>query len=406
MKSALKPKKSTRPPLLPLARRIRDLSLQIWPGRPPVEFVGQSVALEQLLVKVAKFASYSEPILILGESGCGKELLARACYLLSDRVEHQFVPVSCPQYTDSGNTISELFGHRKGSFTGAVADRTGLFESANRGVIFLDEIADLPLQAQVMLLRTLAEGEFRRMGDSQTRTVNTRVIAATNRPLDELMVQKEFRHDLYFRLSYFPLQVPPLRDRQNDWHLIADRILDRLCHEHGESKRLAPETVEFLSAFHWPGNIRQLQAAVILGYSTSDGAHITLNDMEAAINCNWLAPSGPKETTQTVDQNRSKLGPSQTSILLDDDLPHRLFAEMVDRRVSFWKVIREPFLNRDLNRAQVRTVIDLGLQRCRGNYRKVVALFNLPATEYQKFMGFLRTHSLKFNDDENVLDDH
>ena len=141
-------------------------------------------------------------MLIAGESGAGKELVAKACYLLSPRRELPFVSVNCPQYQDGNLTVSELFGHKKGSFTGAVCDRRGLFETADSGVIFLDEIADLPIGAQVMLLRALAEGEFRPVGGSDTQSVNVRVIAATNRPLKEMIVANEFRNDLYFRLAY------------------------------------------------------------------------------------------------------------------------------------------------------------------------------------------------------------
>lgn len=375
--------------LLPVALKIRERSLATWPNRQPIELLGTSVAMQQLQAKIQKFARFSEPILVLGESGVGKDLIARACYLLSPRVGQEFVPVSCPQYTEAGNTLSELFGHKKGSFTGAVADRVGLFESADCGVIFLDEIADLPLQAQVMLLRTLADGEFRRMGESRTRRTNARVIAATHRSLDQLVVQREFRHDLLFRLSYFPLKVPPLREREGDWVLIADAILAKKSKEHGETKRLSRDTLQRLAGFDWPGNIRQLEAAMAVGYSSADGPKIEFYHIAPGLDCHSTPPSvapptvtPPTASTLTQDPANDVAG---------------LLAKMLDDKQTFWEVIKEPFVARELNKAQVKEVLNQSWIKARCSYRKLVRMFNLPDSDYQKFMTFLRTHQLKFD---------
>ena len=202
------------------AGSIRALSLQLFPERAPIEFVGHDPAIVELLRRIAKVAKFDDPVLITGESGSGKELVARAIYLLSGRINSEFSAVNCPQHQDGNLTVSELFGHEKGSFTGAAADRKGSFEAADGGVVFLDEVADLPMSAQVMLLRALAEGEFKRLGSNKARRVNVRVVAATNRPLEAMRIGEAFREDLYFRLRYFAIEVPPLRRRGNDWFLL------------------------------------------------------------------------------------------------------------------------------------------------------------------------------------------
>jgi transcriptional regulator with GAF, ATPase, and Fis domain len=384
--------------MLPVAVKVRQRSLVTWPKRAPLELIGQSLAMEQLLDKLQKFARFNEPVLILGESGVGKDLVARACYLLSPRAGKEFVPVSCPQYTEAGNTISELFGHKKGSFTGAVADRQGLFERADGGVIFLDEIADLPLQAQVMLLRTLADGEFRRMGETQTRRVSTRVIAATNRPLNDLVVQREFRHDLLFRLSYFPLNVPPLRDREDDWCLIAHAILERKATEHGQSKSLSADAVERLRSFDWPGNIRQLEAAMAIGYSSADGDEIEYEHLVPALEC--CSERGTVSGSTRADFPLM-LPPATTTSAAgtsNEGRTAQLLSKLLDEKQSFWSVIKEPFLARDLNKTEVKIVLNEAWIRARCSYAKLARLFNLPDSDYQRFMSFLRTHDLKFDE--------
>ncbi len=374
--------------LLPEAELICCRSRAAWPDRVPVTFIGQSPALQALLQKITKFANFSQPVLILGESGTGKELIARACYLLSERHQREFVPVSCPQYTEGSNTISELFGHKKGSFTGAVADRMGLFETADGGVIFLDEIADLPLQAQIMLLRTLAEGEFRRLGETSTRRANVRVLAATNKALKDLVVTKEFRHDLYFRLAYFPLQVPPLRERGRDWILIGRHFLRLLAQKHGVARELSPCSLALLDKFTWPGNIRQLEAVVTIGYSVADGALIEPQHFSHALDHEEFKPEASSATLSAAGVPATR---EEATGPVYDELYQRVLAPSG----GFWKAIRTPFLERELNREQVRAIVERGLAECGGNYTELIRLFHISEDHYQKFMGFLRTHDLK-----------
>ena len=261
---------------------------------------------------------------------------------------------------------SQLFGHRRGSFTGADTDRKGCFESGNGGVIFLDEIADLHMSAQVMLLRALASGEFQPLGSDATRRVNVRVVAATNRHLDQLIVAQQFRHDLFFRLHYFMLRVPALRERGDDWLFLLDYRLFRLRQRYGVAKKFSREALDRLSTYHWPGNVRQLNSLTTSGYAMAEGDTIQLDDFAGQLD--W----------HPADQHDTA-----------GDLLERMPSE------SFWTVVHEAFLARDLNRGQVRAIVRKGLAECGGRYDRLTERFGLPKTDYQRFMDVLRHHQLK-----------
>jgi DNA-binding NtrC family response regulator len=353
--------------LTPPADRIRALSVARWGAAQAIEIVGHSPALAALLARLEKVARYREPVLITGESGVGKESLAQAVYLLGQPHGGPYVSVNCPQYQDGNLTVSELFGHTKGSFTGAIADRRGAFDEANGGVIFMDEVGDLHPAAQAMLLRALATGEFRPLGASRPRSADVRVISATNRPLNQLMMTEEFRYDLFFRLRHFQLAVPALRERGDDWRLIAEWCLCRLATKYGVAKRLSPRATTVLGAYDWPGNIRQLLSVISTGYALADDDQIEPEDFE-----------------NLSDQGRE---------------PQPVLPELLDAvktgQLTFWEAVHGPFLNRDLNREQVRSVIRDGLAEAAGSYRRLLDLFRLPAADYQKLMDFLRHHNLK-----------
>jgi formate hydrogenlyase transcriptional activator len=223
------------------------------------EIVGQSPALLDVLSRVERVAPTDSSVVILGETGTGKELIARALHDRSRRRERPLVKVNCSAIPTS-LVESELFGHVRGAFTGAVASRIGRFELADRGTIFLDEIGDLPLETQVKLLRVLQEREFEPVGSSQTRKVDVRVIAATNRDLRRAVEAGAFRADLYYRLDVMPIRVPPLRERRGDVPLLVRHFLGRHARELG--KRIlgvSRETMERLVAYDWPGNVRELE---------------------------------------------------------------------------------------------------------------------------------------------------
>lgn len=372
--------------LHPIAERIRAASIDKWGAGKAVEVVGACEKMATLLGKVEKFARFKEPILITGESGVGKDLIARACSVLSDRCDRPYIAVNCPQYQEGNLTVSELFGHRKGSFTGAVSDHKGLFERADGGVIFLDEIGDLPMAAQVMLLRALAEGEFKPVGATESQSVNVRVIAATNRPLKELMVANEFRNDLYFRLCYFRLEIPSLRERDDDWMLLCDYFLEKLRREYGVRKRFSDAALRLLENYKWPGNLRELRSIVTVGYTISDGDVIEPGDFLSEI-------AGP--TPERVADL-----PSPIAVQERPASQSELYVRMVQGRESFWDAVYPAFMNRDLNRTQVRDIIQTGLGAVQGSYKRLITHFNMPVGDYHKYMDFLRHHRLKAEDKE------
>lgn len=225
-------------------------------------FIGTSPALKKAIDKLFIAAGTDVPVLITGESGTGKELAARALHAWSNRSAHEFVAVNCAAMP-SELLESELFGHKKGAFTHATADKKGLFEIADKGTLFLDEIGDMPLILQAKLLRVLQEGEIRPIGDSRTRKVNVRVIAATNKPIKNMVEREEFRQDLFFRLNVIEIRMPALREMPEDIPILAQHFLQQFLKEMGmPSKNFSKEALRQLSAWHWPGNVRELQNSV------------------------------------------------------------------------------------------------------------------------------------------------
>lgn len=226
------------------------------------DILGQSQPLKTVLRQVEQVAPTETTVLIQGETGTGKELIARALHNLSQRKDRALVKVNCAALP-SNLIESELFGHEKGSFTGAMARRIGRFELANDGTIFLDEIGELPLELQAKLLRVLQEGEIERLGDSKTIKINVRVIAATHRDLKTMVSQGDFREDLFYRLSVFPLTLPPLRSRKNDISLLAQFFVNKYARKMGKSINTIPQTVmEQLRNYSWLGNVRELENVI------------------------------------------------------------------------------------------------------------------------------------------------
>jgi formate hydrogenlyase transcriptional activator len=237
------------------------------------EIVGQSRVLRALLKQVETVAPTDSTVLIYGETGTGKELLARAIHDLSNRRQGTFVKLNCAAIP-TGLLESEMFGHEKGAFTGAIAQRIGRFELANHGTMFLDEVGEIPLELQTKLLRVLQEREFERLGSSRTIKTDARLVGATNRNLETMVEQREFRADLYYRLNVFPLTVPPLRDRREDIPLLVRYFVQQFARRMNKKITNIPsEAMQSLARYDWPGNIRELQnfieRAVILTPGTS-----------------------------------------------------------------------------------------------------------------------------------------
>lgn len=242
------------------------------------EIIGQSAPVRQLLRNVEQVAPTDATVLIRGETGTGKELVARAVHDRSRRKDRPLVKVNCGSIP-SGLVESELFGHEKGAFTGATQRRIGRFELANSGTIFLDEVTELPLDTQVKLLRVLQEGEFERVGSSQTIKVDVRVIAATNRDLKEVVGNGTFRSDLFYRLNVFPLEVPPLRDRKEDIPLLVNFFLSKFGKKLGKEVRgVSQRTMDGLINYSWPGNVRELQNVVERGVVLAGGPIVQIDE--------------------------------------------------------------------------------------------------------------------------------
>jgi len=241
------------------------------------EIIGESQALNRTLAQIEAVAKTPVSVLILGESGVGKEMIARAIHTKSDRVDKPLVKVNCASIPKD-LFESEFFGHVRGAYTGAHQDRIGRLQLADGGTLFLDEVGEIPMSQQGKLLRALQEGEFERVGDDKTQKVDVRVVAATNRDLMEEIKAGRFREDLYYRLSVFPVEVPPLRDRIDDVALLATHFLQLICRELGrEPPRMTQQQVSVLKQQAWPGNIRELKNVIERAVISSTGERLKLD---------------------------------------------------------------------------------------------------------------------------------
>lgn len=247
-------------------KRLREVNAnlrsQLDAYSPATELIGDSRALKQVRDLIDQIAASTAPVLVVGESGTGKELAARALHSRGNLRDKPFVAVNCAAMSET-LIDSELFGHERGAFTGAVASHKGLFEAADGGVLFLDEIGDVPPQTQVRLLRALQEGEIRPVGSTRSRKVDVRVIVATNVDLEKAMRDGTFREDLYYRISTFKITLPPLRDRREDIPLIAQHLLDKFCRRAGRPvEGFADKALASMVGYDWPGNVRELNNAI------------------------------------------------------------------------------------------------------------------------------------------------
>ena len=228
-------------------------------GQDTNGIIGNSPALQSVLAEVERVAPTDSTVLVLGETGTGKELIARAIHNLSPRSNRPFVSLNSAAIP-AELLESELFGHEKGAFTGAIAPRIGRFEMADAGTLFLDEIGDIPLALQPKLLRVLQEQEFERVGSGTTRRINVRLVAATHRDLTQMVSQREFRMDLYYRLNVFPVELPPLRERRQDIPQLVSHFVELFSRRMGKRiSHIPPDTVEAFTSYSWPGNVRELQ---------------------------------------------------------------------------------------------------------------------------------------------------
>ena len=268
------------------------------------EIVGSSKPVRQLLNQVEKVAPLDSTVLILGKTGTGKELVARALHRRSKRANRPFIPVNCAAIPQA-LIASELFGHEKGAFTGALQRRVGRFEAANSGTLFLDEVGELPMETQIALLRVLQEKEFERVGSNHPISVNVRVIAATNRDLRAAVAAGTFRADLFYRLNVFPIAVPSLSEREEDIPLLVEYFVARYSRDSGKNIRhIGKQTLKRLRSYHWPGNIRELQNIVERAVILSETDTFVVDD-------SWLksesAESSPRRGLSALEDNEVEM---------------------------------------------------------------------------------------------------
>ncbi len=315
-----------------LAVEVKQLRAHIDHGH----LVARSRSMQTLVKQVHQLAQSDSTVLITGESGTGKELVARALYDEGPRRHGKFVPVNCGALTES-ILESELFGHRKGAFTGAVADKKGLLEEADGGVLFLDEIGEMPQGMQVRLLRFLQGGEVRRLGETQTRRVNVRLVAATHRSLENEVSSGRFRQDFYYRINVVSLHIPPLRERLDDLSELATHFLHRVAvRARRKVTGLTPRAMELLLAYTWPGNVRELENAIERATNLASGDLITEADLPAAVTV--TSEGVVAEASAGTDEERTRL----LSALERSRWNQSRAAEVLGiSRTTLWRKLRE-----------------------------------------------------------------
>ena len=337
-----------------------------------VDLIGRSHQTREIREHIDTASRSDAKVLITGESGVGKEIAARMIHQSSRRSQSSMVAINCAGVPDS-LLASELFGHMRGSFTDAYRDRQGWLEQAHRGTIFMDEIGEMSPQMQSVLLRFLENGEIQPVGsDRRSTIVDVRVIAATSRKLVDRIASNDFREDLFYRLNVIQIEIPPLRERRDDIPVLLDHFLRMFSKSHGlEVPRLSKEAIDQLVAAPWPGNVRQLRNVAERLVVRDHKGVIGTTDLPRDVLSMGSQPVQPAETSRPV--------------------PDVLFERMVRNGETFWKVVYDPFMSRDLTRDDVRALVRHGLELTRGSYKDVAQLFNVPA-DYKRLLNFLRKY--------------
>jgi transcriptional regulator with PAS, ATPase and Fis domain len=322
-------------------------------------------------------------VLLTGESGTGKEVAARLIHARSRRGVYPLTTINCAGIPDS-LLESELFGFRRGSFTGAVRDKAGLLEKAHNGTLFMDEVAEMSVRMQGTVLRFLETGEVQPIGSEHIgRRVDVRVLTATNRNLDDHVTSRQFRLDLFYRLNVIHLHLPPLRQHSEDVAPLLYHFLDMYSQRyHTPPREVSAPTLECLTRYAWPGNIRQLKNVVERLIVSGGVGPITVDELPPEIQ-----GSGP-------DEPRRQEAPAAT--------PGRA-EELLDRILvggeSFWSAVYGPFMTRDLTRDEVRFIVRKGLEKTHGNYAGLMRTFNMTPDDYKRFLNFLRKFQCQLHDD-------
>jgi DNA-binding NtrC family response regulator len=335
------------------------------------QLVGTSVAIRYVLEDIGYAATTDAKVLITGESGVGKEIVAHLLHAGSKRADAPFVTLNCAGVPES-LLESELFGHTRGSFTGAVRDRAGLLELAHGGTLFMDEVGEMSLRMQALLLRFLETGEIQRVGGEQRQApLNVRLVTATNRDLLEQIAAKAFREDLYYRLNVIHVTIPPLRERREDIPLLAEHFLVHFAKAYATPvPKLTPEMLDRMDAYDWPGNVRELRNLTERLVVWSRHRRVTVSDLPVEIRPNGRAAAGARPAARADD----------------------LYRRLVVNQETFWAAVYVPFMQRDLTREDLREVIARGLDETRGSYMTLLQLFNLERADYKRFLNVLHKH--------------
>jgi transcriptional regulator with PAS, ATPase and Fis domain len=350
---------------------------------PFPKLVGRSPQLAEIKEDIARVAPTDAKVLVTGESGSGKELVAEALHHASGRAGGPFVAVNCAGFPET-LLESELFGYVRGSFTGAFRDKPGKLEVAHNGTVFLDEIGEMTLRMQGLLLRFLETGELQKVGAfSDSKPVNVRVITATNRRLRDMVSQGLFREDLFYRINVIQLAVPPLRERKEDIPLLVEHFARQYVSANSGSNRrgglqFSPEASAALVDYQWPGNVRELRNVVERLVVNGRSNVVGVQELPAEIRAQTSILSRP------VRERRRTVG-------------DELFKRLVTDGENFWAVVYPLYMQREITKSNVREVVRKGLEDARGNYKIVLRMFNMPPEDYKKFLNFLRKNDCQLS---------
>jgi transcriptional regulator with PAS, ATPase and Fis domain len=332
-----------------------------------LSIVWASGEMAAVIEAAADVGASDAKVLIGGESGVGKDIVAHYVHASSARAHRPLVTVNCAALADT-LLESELFGHTRGSFTGAYRDKVGQLQRAHHGTLFLDEVGEMSARMQALLLRFLENGEVQPLGAEAPRTqVDVRVIAATNVDLDERVAAGRFRSDLLYRLRVMSLVVPPLRDRKEDIPVLVQHFLEGARH-----RRVSDEAMQLLTAHRWPGNVRELRNVVEQAVARSQGQEIRPEHLPPGFG------RQPQAALRNAERRRQ--------------FADELFEALVSGRCTFWGEVHPLFLMRDMTRDDIRQLLRRGLSRTRGNYHALLTLFHIPQEDYKRFLNFLTTH--------------
>src|SRR5262245_33703424 len=354
--------------------------------------LGESAGIVALRDDVAAAARTHAKVLVLGETGTGKEVVARLLHSQSPRRSRAFVAVNCSGIPET-LLESELFGHTRGSFTGAVRDKLGLVRQADRGSLFLDELGEMSLRMQAVLLRFTETGEIQPVGaDAPTGHTDVRLLTATNRDLRQRIADGLFREDLYYRLNVIQIRIPPLRERGSDILLLMDHYLAQAAQSHRlRQPSLLPASADLLLAYQWPGNVRELRNVAErlvlqdrVGPVPPEALPHEIRDGGTVIAIGAPPRAGGDTTAAGMVGGRDAVKPAVPSSAIADTLWQRM-----DAGEDFWSVVGQAFKARELTRADLTALVDRGLTETRGSYRALLALFNLPEADYKRFHAFL-----------------